>query len=454
MKIISTLVGLTTLLLSSALSATTIEEIEDLISADIVNFGVSPPQDAIGFVIGQICPSGVVSGATPKIVNADLQDRCGEIVGGTSAGNTTVQDALQSMAPEENAVIASTQVDSGGAQIDNIGDRLSALRSGSAGTGLTFQQNSGYMYSGGAAGDGSSPWGFFINGLYVSSDRDTTIRESGFEADDFGVTVGIDYAVSNQLVVGAAYGYKNSDAEIDNRGGNLDTDSHSFFGYFTYNPSEFWYFDAMLGYTSNDHEQDRTVAYTIGGPGTGLGTGSNTISNAALSDTDSDELSFSFTVGHNINLSTFHVDPFVRFDYADIEIDGFSERMRDTTALGSGLALAIDEQEFESITIALGTNIGTEWQVGGTTLYPTFNAEYVHEFENDNAPIVGHFVGDSSRTKFSLPTDEADENFFNVGFSLAALLSDRVVGFARYQGLLDYDNLDVHAFEFGIKANF
>ena len=182
--------------------------------------------------------------------------------------------------------------------------------------------------------------------------------------------------------------------------------------------------------------------------------GSSTISNAALSETDCDELSFSFTVGHNIQLTTFHVDPFFRFDYADIDIDGFTERMRDTTALGSGLALAINDQEFESVTIALGTDIGTEWQVGGTTLYPTFTAEYVHEFENENAPIVGSFVKDSSNTLFMLPTDEPDENFFNVGFSLSALLSDQVVGFARYQGLLDYDNLDVHAFEFGIKANF
>ena len=205
----------------------------------------------------------------------------------------------------------------------------------------------------------------------------------------------------------------------------------------------------------NDHDQDRTVAYTIGGAGV-AGGGTTTVSNAALSETDSDEFSFSFTVGHNINLAKFHVNPFARFDYADVEIDGFSERMRDSNAAtaGSGLALAINDQDFESVTLALGTDIGTEWVVGGTTLYPTFTAEYIHEFENENSPIVGRFINDSSRTTFALPTDEADENFFNVGFSVAALLSDKVVGFARYQALLDYDNLDVHAFEFGIKAGF
>ena len=422
------------------------QSVEDFVSERLQEVGSNEAQDELAFVIGQICPSGTI------ITDDDLQARCNEVAGAGLSGNPTANDALQAMAPEEDAVIASGQVDAGSAQIDNIGDRLSALRGGTAGAGLAFSPNSGFSWSGGAAGDGSSPWGFFINGLYVSSDRDTTNRESGFEADDFGVTAGIDYAVSERLIIGAAFGYRNSDAEIDRQGGNLDTDSYSFFGYFSYYPSEFWYFDAMIGYTDNEHEQQRNVAYFIGGPG--LGGGSSTISNAALSETDSDELSFSFTVGHNIQLTTFHVDPFFRFDYADIDIDGFTERMRDTTALGSGLALAINDQEFESVTIALGTDIGTEWQVGGTTLYPTFTAEYVHEFENENAPIVGRFVNDSSRTFFALPTDEPDENFFNVGFSLSALLSDQVVGFARYQGLLDYDNLDVHAFEFGIKANF
>lgn len=432
---------------STTVFATT--SIEDFVSEQLQELGDTPPQDQLGFVVGQICPSGTI------ITDADLQARCNEIAGAGLSDNPTARDGLQAMAPEEDAVIASSQVDAGSAQIDNIGDRLSALRGGTAGAGLSFRSNSGFNWSGGAAGDGTSKWGFFINGLYASTDRDTTIRESGFEADDFGVTAGIDYAVNEQLVIGAAFGYRNSDAEIDNNGGNLDTDSYSFFGYFSFYPSEFWYVDAMLGYTDNSHDQERAVAYTIGGPGSGLGTNVfQTINNAALSETDSDELSFSFTVGHNIQLTNFHVDPFARFDYADIDIDGFTESMRDTNALGSGLALVINDQEFESVTIALGTNIGTEWQAGGTTFFPTLTFEYVHEFENENTPIVGRFVNDSSNTLFALPTDEPDENFFNVGFSLSALLSDQVVGFARYQGLLDYDNLDVHAFEFGIKANF
>ncbi len=263
--------------------------VEKLVSDTLVDISENEPQASIGFVIGQICPSGTV------INDADLQARCGEVAGGALSDNPTSNAALQAMAPEEDAVIASSQVDSGSAQIDNIGDRLSSLRGGGGG-GLTFRNTSGFNWSTGAAGDGmSSPWGFFVNGLYVTTDRDATSRESGFKSDDFGVTAGIDYTFSERFVLGFAFGYKDSDADLDANGGDLESDSYSYFAYWSLYPNEYWYIDAMAGYTENDHEQTRNVIYTIGGPGTGLGAGTNTISNAALSDTDSEEFSFSVT---------------------------------------------------------------------------------------------------------------------------------------------------------------
>ncbi len=164
--------------------------IENFVSDTLVQVGENEPQDSMGFVVGQICPSGTI------ITDSDLQNRCNEIaVGAVVLANDLegARDAMQAMAPEEDAVIASTQVDSGSAQVDNVGDRLSAIRGG-GGPGLVYRNNSGFNWSTGAAGDGASPWGFFVNGLYVTSDRDSTSRESGFESDDWGVTGGVDYA--------------------------------------------------------------------------------------------------------------------------------------------------------------------------------------------------------------------------------------------------------------------
>jgi hypothetical protein len=112
------------------------------IEGDLQTISATPPQDAIGEVIEEICPTGV-------ILDPDLQARCTEIVvGGVSdppiGGGTDIpgaQEGLQAMAPEENAAVGTSSIEVSGAQIDNIGARLGALRRGATGLslqGLTF----------------------------------------------------------------------------------------------------------------------------------------------------------------------------------------------------------------------------------------------------------------------------------------------------------------------------
>ena len=417
--------------------ATGLDPVQQFVTNELLDVADTAPQDTMSLLVGEICPAGVID------LDSDLQDRCNDIAGAAINDDLSARDGLQAMAPEEDAVIASSQVDSGSAQVDNIGDRMSAIRSGSPAAGLTYLNRSGFNWSTGAAGDATSPWGFFVNGLYVNTDRDSTSREAGFEADDFGVTGGIDYAFSDKFVFGLAFGYKDSDADIDNNGGDLETESLSYFAYWSLYPDEFWYIDAMVGYTDNDHDQKRNVIYTI--------TGATPVNNAALSETDSDEISVSVTAGRNFFANNWTLSPYGRIEYADIEIDGFTEQMAQTNAAGNGLALQIDDQDFESLMMTIGASASTTW---AERYFPRVSVEYVHEFKNNNDPITGRFVNDTSRTTFTLLTDPPDRNFVNVGAGLSALLTDDILGYARYQGLFGYKDLDVHAFEVGLRIGF
>ncbi len=423
-----------------------ITETEILVRSELQSISANPVQSSMGAVIGVICPSGLI------INNPDLQARCGEIAGAgvlnpDQAQNQQARDGMQAMAPEEDAVLGTSQVDARGAQMDAIGQRISNVRGGAT-TGVVQSRHNGFDWSSGAAGDtASTPWGFFVSGLYANSDRDSTDKESGFEADDYGVTAGVDYTFDGKVLIGAAFGYKDSEADIDSNGGNLDTDSYSFFGYWSLYPDEYWFVDGMVGYTDNNHDQQRNVIYTIG---------ATSVNNAALSDTDSEEWSASLAAGRNFFLGSWVAAPMVRLEYADVSIDGFTESMRDSAAsvAGSGLALNIQKQDFESVMVATGASFTTEWQSGFGSMYPEISFEYVHEFKNDNAPIRASFVNDTSNTTILLLTDAPDRNFFNIGAGLTASLADNAVAFFRYQGLLGYKHLDVHAFEFGIRATY
>jgi len=431
----------------------------DALSQALVDISDNEPQAAVGFVIGQICPGGlVVDGGVLESV--DLQDRCTEIaVDGTSPSPSPSPDSsdshdnqganagMQAMANEEGAVIASAQVDAGGAQVDSIGQRLSTVRGGSS---LAYQQNSSFNWSTGAAGDGNSPWGMFVNGIYIDTDRDSSSRESGFNADSWGVTGGIDYVFSDKLIIGAAFGYVNSDTDIKAGGGKVDTDSYSYFAYWSIFPDENWYVDAMAGYTDNDHDQTRNINYSIAGVGAAAGT-TTTVNNSALSSTDSDEISVSVAGGRNYMYNTWTLSPYGRVDYAHIEIDGFTERMALTAAAGNGLALRVDDQEFDSLMLSIGGSAIGQW---GERFFPQLSVEYVHEFKNSNDPSIATFVNDASNTSIILLTDKPDRNFFNLTVGMTAVITDDLTGYVRYQNLLGYKDLDVQAVEFGVRLGF
>ncbi len=418
---------------------------------------VTPPQSAIGAVIEDICPQGVIT-------STDFQARCDELVDGvlgvvSGEGSGTdlegARDGLQAMAPEEAAVVGTTQVDAASAQIDNIGARIANVRSGATGATAYAAPRGGLLH--GAAGDPArSPWGLFATGIYSRADRDATLRESGFEADDVGVTAGIDYNFADEVLLGVAFGYRNSDADIDRNGGTLDTDSYSAFLYWSLYPDEFWFVDAMFGYTQNDHDQQRTVAYQIfAANGAGGGVAQNvTVNQRALSETESDELSGSLTVGRNVYLGNWTLAPRARVDYADTGIDGYAERMSNPGAAGSGLGLAVDSQDFESLMTTLGATLGTQAETAFGTLYPQVLAEYVHEFKNSGEPLTGRFLADPTRRTFHLLRDGPDRNFFNVGASLTAAFSDTASGYVRYQGLFGYEDLSIHGVEVGVRIAF
>lgn len=413
---------------------------------------VRGPQRAMGALIEEVCPGGVSRGV---ILAQDLADRCTDIVLGLlNDGDTTgAQGALEQMAGEEISVVGTTQVDASSAQLDAIGARLSSLRAGGprvavsvpgfAPDGVAAASTAGGM-SGGAAGDATARrYGFFVNGNYAYNERDTSINESGFESDTYGVTAGADFEVTPSLLLGAAFTYTSADADIVANAGTMETDSYGGFGYGTWTLAPGWYADGMVGYTRNNHDQVRNLAYTVGG---------TSVNQAALSELDSREVAGSLKLGYDHASGSWVIGPFARLDVADVEIDGYSERMSNP-GVGSGLALQIDDQAYTSIMTAFGATLGYVSAQSWGTWFPQVIAEYVHEFDNDAENITGRFVN-APTVSFSMPIDDPDRDFAHVGVSSSFVWNSGVSAFVSYQALVGYTDLDTHVVEFGVRVPF
>jgi uncharacterized protein with beta-barrel porin domain len=426
--------------------------------------GETPPQEAVGEVIAKICP--------PQMgLDPDLQERCNEVATAV-IGRTDVQgglNGLQAMAPEENSAVGTSSIEVSGAQINNIGARLTALRRGTTGLslqGLTFNTDGRKVsgdelfgvqarnIKGGAAGAddaGFSRLGVFINGGYGWGNRDATLRESGFDFDSYGITAGVDYRLTNQFVLGAAFGYGNTDAEINAQGGTLDTNAYSISVYGSYYPTQAFYIDAIVSGGINDHEQARSIRYGVASPDPSDPGRRTLVDQTATAEFDSDQISASLGSGYNFSQNGWTFGPYGRLGYVDVDVDGFRENISNPTAPGSGLGLAIDEQDFTSFTLTVGGQVTKAISMAWGVLAPQFNVEYGHEFANDNDAIAGRFLGDTSNTTFFLPTDEPDRNFVNLSVGASAVFAKGRSAFIQYQTLLGYKDLESHAIGVGLR---
>ena len=99
----------------------------------------------------------------------------------------------------------------------------------------------------------NSRLGIFVNGNVGFGDKDATDNEAGFDFDSRGLTVGLDYLFTDEIVAGFALGYGNAKARFLGNTGEQQSDSVSgtFFGTLIRNR---WFLSGTLGFGSVDYD--------------------------------------------------------------------------------------------------------------------------------------------------------------------------------------------------------
>lgn len=405
----------------------------------------------MGRYLTEICRSTRLTSGTEL---ADIRARCKNLVDAADTGSS--DDVAR-------AVAGLKRVNSkGSTSLQNttlhVRSALSGFRGRGESVALTGNYNvpGAFGWSSGAAGDAASPWEAFVNGIYNSSDKDASPLAMGFKAHDVGVTGGMSYAVSDTFVLGLSLGYLSTDSTFDDNSGTLDAEGIDYGVFASYSPTERLYIDGSITMNETNHDLTRNVSYIeptmFGG---------SSVDQKMLASMDSDRIDFSATVGYRLfgnsssGASRVTTDLYARADYSDVDIDGYTETASAPSSLGAQLAVVIDPQQFNSLTATTGFNLSGQWGSGDHPWYPYAMAEYTHEFESNTAPISGRFAADpDTGARFRLPIDPGDKNYFSLGAGSSVALTDRLYGFFRYQGLIGYRGLTVHAFQVGLRQTF
>ncbi|MCP4406261.1 MAG: autotransporter domain-containing protein, partial [Gammaproteobacteria bacterium] len=418
--------------------------------------GLTENQSAVAGALDKACPA---LGSLDRDLTAAEQDLLNTCNALATESDGNLGNAFQQLAPDEVAAQGKTQVSLAKIRSRNVLSRLDYLRGGATGPSLeglslAIGNKSFPLWlakdmaadgrSGGAAGDEGglvSRWGIFVNGSISFGDADTTDREPGFDFDTAGLTVGVDYRLTDEFIIGSAFNYISTDTKFDNDGGKLDTDGYGLSLYTTYYQSERAFIDGVISFGSNDYQNRRNIRFS-------------NIDQPIDSDTDGSEYSIDIGTGYEFQRQALTFIPQARFHYTRVDIDGYNEQATDPNAAGAGLALEIEDQKVESLRTALGGQLSYALSTSFGVLLPHVLIEWEHEFKDDSRLITARFLNDPTRSDILLRTDSPDSDFFNLGAGISATFRHGISGFLYYETTLQQDNISQDSVIGGVRVEF
>jgi autotransporter-associated beta strand protein len=353
------------------------------------------------------------------------------------------------IAPEELTAVDYLGIAVANVQTANLERRLEDVQCGSTGFSASGFSFSVFSVSGRASGfsDGlagisgpegkagppgpapipESRWGIFVTGVGVFTSVGNTANDVGFDARTGGVTIGADYRLSSNFVVGLLGGYAHAGVDLAN-GGSLEANGGELGLYATTFGCGFYLDTSVIGGLS---AYDSRQAALLG---------------QARGSTNGGDLSVLVAGGYDWKLGGLSVGPTASFQYTWVGVDGFTEQ-------GSLAPLKIDDQHAESKRTALGAKASYDWKVGVMVVTPELRATWQHEFGQTQYAVASSFASGAG-TGFSVTGPSIGHDSLLIGGGVAARWNDRFAIFAYYDGEFGRANYESNSVSTGVRVFF
>lgn len=434
---------------------------ENLSVGGVLDFACIEPQgdfaDFCGYLfgLGDGDQQQVVQEATPREVAAqgnlmlDLPQWSFRHVGRRLAA---LRGGGSRRAEEELALVFGREEVKVAALVDTVRDAVARQARFDGAVSEALEAVSGSAQEGAGTGAGEEPQprmdeeldalprlGVFASGRVATAERDGTDREEGFEAGIEGLTVGADYRLTGDLILGGAVGYLTTDLDLLNDGGGLDADGYSLTAYGAW-MREALYVEGVVGYGSTSFDLRRHVDLPVPFQGA--------TRFVALGETDGTQWMANLGTGWEIAAGASSVELFGRASYVDAELDGYRERG------GGPFDLEIRDQTLDSLLAEAGVSFGHAISRDWGVLQPVVRAAALHEFGDDSRLIRGSFLGDVQQLEFLVPTEEPDRDFFNLGVGVTVTTYRGRSFYLFYDTDLARDDLEIGTFTLGARLEF
>ena len=267
----------------------------------------------------------------------------------------------------------------------------------------------------------------------------------GYNIDNGSVTAGVDYRIMHNLAIGVYGGYLGSNADLVNRG-SINMAQGNVGGYATFSWNGFYLDASGGGGWSNYH----THRFALGAFDQVLGLDFGPIANG---QTDGEEVNAMGAIGYDWHFDTgklgcLNIGPLVSVQYTDVNLDGFTER-------GSLLPLEFPQQDEDSLRLTVGGRASFDIKANnGIILRPEVRASWLHEFSDQEYPIVARFADAPASPTFTVDGPRIGKDGALIGAGMTIVFSPSFSIFAFYDGVAGRTNYDLNSVTGGFRISF
>jgi autotransporter-associated beta strand protein/YVTN family beta-propeller protein len=326
-------------------------------------------------------------------------------------------------------------------QAANLENRFSEIRNGSTGftSTLNLSNSPGTMVE---SKDGKtviapgknvwtpSPenkWGIWVsgNGDFVNVDGDGNAE--GYDFTTAGVTLGLDYRLTNNFAIGISASYAHTDTNLVGDG-SIDINSGGGGIYATF-------FTGGLAEGREDIGTFYLNGY-VGGGYNSYGTRRDALAGNATGSTEGGQFNALAGGGYDFRFGSLTFGPIASFQYTDVDFSSFSEN-------GSLAPLTIESKSEDSLRTNLGVSASYIWRFGNTQITPKVRVSWQHEFSYRALPIDAQFAsGAGSTLTVRGPELGVDSALIDAGLNVQWT---SVIGtYFGYEGQVGRTNYDSH----------
>jgi len=275
-------------------------------------------------------------------------------------------------------------------------------------------------------------WGIYLEPMANWGNLRPTANMVGYRYKNFGFTLGADYWVMDNLLVGVNTGYSKTLTGIGGTGGDINANIIPFNAYSAFFVKGF-YVNGTLGYTYSNYDMERNVAF-------------GTINRTAKANTSGNQFQAAGETGYDFKVGNAIVGPTVSLQYATQTTAGFTE------SNAGALNLKVGSQTADSLQTGIGARASYRAKVGNVTVKPQLAVVWQHEFSNNTRGVNARLAQGS--TTMNWRTDKIGQNFAVVSFDLPARVTKNLVAHVGYTAEVGRDKSSNQGVNLGLRYEF